>query len=436
MPNFSATLPAIDQNLAGYWTEQDQDQWNKLPYYLELGATQRRKRYSVWPELLTETIRWKPNMANTLRMVIPEESPLLRQEARPNSIQVAPKVDIGNMAERIVEASLSWQRFVSPHMRFLPSFQDFVKEQLTPTRKSVEKDRDWFEECFYRTYIWDYSPRVWVAGYGLVDVPVGRTGTTSNKTAAVLKNLANLVPAEGFLTFQHIFDIVNEAEQVVGMTPYTGSNLPGGSNSGMDDKYCLVQSHESFRQFVNDPWVKENRVLTTDIVNSPYKGPIQGSVMSRLERLPIRWSQDSGGAITLPAPEVKTSDNNQLELNRTKPNPKYSLLNQAQFEVAFLVGGSHYRRIETGSPPEFFSGSVTDPQKLAGMNWNGQIYANKNFIVYEKDDTGAVVANINEFGHYMRWQGELSVGMIGPNAFNILPIIFRRRTGLTSVITA
>lgn len=434
MPNFSATIPAVDQNLAGYWTEQDQDQYNKLPYYLELAATERRKRFSVWPNLITETVKWKPNMADTMKMVITEESPLLRQEARPNSIAVAPKTDIANVRERTVTASLAWQRFVSPHMRFLPSYQDFVKEQLVPTRKSVEKDRDWFEEVFYRTYMWDYSPRVFVAGYGLVDVPTGRSGTTSLKTAAVLQALAQLCPNDGYLTYQHLFDIVNEAEQVIGMTPYSGSNLPLGADQGMDDKYCLVQSHESFRQFVNDPWVKENRVLTNDIVNKPYKGAAMGSLAHRLERLPIRWSQDSAGAITLPSPEVVTADNNQGELNRTKPNPLFSLPKNSPFEIAWLVGGSHYKRIETGAPPEFFSGGTSDPQKLAGMNWNGMIYANKNFIVYEKDDAGNIVSSINEFGHYMRWQGELSCGMIGPNAFNVLPILYRRRTGLTNVL--
>jgi len=434
MPSFNPTMPAIDANMNGVWSEQDQDQYNKYPYYLEVASTMRRKKYSVWPNLITETVKWKPNMANTLKMVIPEESPLLRQEARPNSIQVAPKTDVATVSERTVEASLAWQRFQSPHMRFLPSYQDFIKEQLVPTRKSVEKDRDWFEECFYRTYMWDYSPRVFVAGYGIVDVPVGRSGTTSNKTAAVLKALANLVPSNGFLTFQHMFDIVNEAEQVIGMTPYSGSNLPGGPNSGIDDKYCLVQSHESFRQWVNDPWVKENRMLTTDIVNQPYKGSPLGSFVSRLERFSIRWSVGDTGAVSLPSPETKTADNNQNELNRTKPNPLYSLIANSELEIAWLVGGSHYKRIETGAPPEFFAGGTGDPQKLAGMNWNGLIYPNKNFIVYEKDSDGNIVTNINEFGHYMRWQGELSCGMIGPNAHNVLPILYRRRSGLSNTL--
>lgn len=434
MPSFSSTLPAIDSNLAGVWTEQDQNTYQKYPYYLEIANAEKRARQSVWPQLLNETVRWTPNMSSTMRMVMTEESPLLRQEARPNTIQSSPLTDIATVSERTTEAVLHWQRFVSPNMRFLPTFQDFVKEQLVPTRKAVEKFRDWFEESYYRTYIWDYSPRVFVAGYGLVDVPVGRSGTTSNKTAAVLSALANLVPSDGYLTYQHLFDITNVAETEIGMTPYEGSGLPGGENSGLDQKFCLVQSPESFRQFVNDPWVKENRVLTTDIVNKPYKGPVHGTLMSRLEQLPVRWSQDSGGAITLPAPEIRTADNNQGELNRTRPNPSYAKLKNAQFELAFLVGGSHYKRIQTGPPPEFFSGATGDPQKLAGMNWNGLIYANKMFLTPEADSNGTPVWDVNSFGHYMRWQGELALGIIGPNAFNILPILYRRRLGTTNVL--
>lgn len=436
MPTFSQTIPAIDQNLAGVWTEQDQNQYNKLPYYLELDSTERRKRFSVWPNLLTDTIKWKPNMADTMKMVITEESPLLRQEARPNSIAVAPKTDISTVKERAVTASLAWQRFVSPNCRFLPSYQDFVKEQLSPTRKSVEKDRDWFEECFYRTYVWDYSPRVFVAGYGLVTVPVGRSGTTSLKTSAILQYLAGLCPSNGFLTYQHMFDIIDEAQQTIGMTPYEGSNLPKGADESIDDKFCLVQSNESFRQWVNDPWVKENRVLTTDIVNKPYKGSVQGSYMSRIERNPLRWAQANDGTITLPSPEVTVMNNDQNELNRTMPNPLYAKITNSQFELAWLVGGRHYRRIETGAPPEFFAGGTGDPQKLAGMNWNGLIYSNKNFLMYEADSNGTPVPSINEFGHYMRWQGELSLGMIGPNAHNILPILYRRRRGISNVLSS
>lgn len=436
MPSFSATLPAIDQNLVGVWTEQDQNQYNKLPYYLEVASAERRKRYSVWPELITDTVKWKPNMANTMRMVITEESPLTRQEARPNSIQVTPMADIANVQERTVDAALDWQRFVSPHMRFLPAFQDFLKGQIVPTRQSVEAQRDWFEECYYRSYIWDYSPRVWVAGYGLVEVPVGRTNGASNKTAGVLSNLVNLLPANGFLTFQHCFDILSEAEATIGMTPFEGSGLPGGEASGLDQRFALVQSHESFRQFVNDPWVKENRVLTTDIVNKPYKGPIHGSIVPRLENKPFRWSTDNDNVVTFPAPETRIGSTAQNEFNRTAPNPAYSKISQAQFEIAWLVGGKSYRRIETGPPPEFFSGGTSDPAKIAGMQWNGQVYATKNFLVPMADAGGNIVWDTNSFGHYMRWQSELALGMIGPNAHNILPILYRRRLGTTNVLPA
>ncbi len=426
--------------MAGVWSELDKDYYTKYPYYLELGATARRKKYSVFPPLITETVTWKPNMADTMKLVIPETSPLTRQEARPNSLASTPLADIAMVKERTVTASLAWQRFFSPNARFLASFQDFIKEQLAPTRKAVEEQRDWFEECFYRTHMWDYSPRVWVCGYGLVNVPVGRNGTASLKDAGVLQQLVQLCPGNGHLTYQHVYDILSEAESVIGMTPYSGSNLPGGDNSPLDDKYCLVQSNESFRQFVNDPWVKENRVLTTDIVNKPYKGPIQGQVMSRLERYPIRWQVDNDGVVTLPAPEISVTDNNQNELNRTTPNPAYGKIGNigslagSPFEIAWLIGGTHYKRIQTGPPPEFFAGGTGDPQKLAGMQWNGQVYGTKDFLIYEKDSEGNIVPQTNSFGHWMRWQAELALGCIGANAHNVLPILYRRRRGITNVL--
>jgi len=440
MPDFSQALPAVDQNLAGVWSELDKDYYTKYPYYLEMASTARRKKYSVFPQLITKTRRWTPQMGDTMKLVIPETSPLTRQEARPVGLASAPLSDIAAVKERTVTASLAWQRFFSPNARFLNSFQDFISEQLAPTRKAVEEQRDWFEECFYRTHMWDYSPRIFVAGYGLVNLPVGRNGTTSLKTPGVLQQLVQLCPGDGHLTFQHLFDIVSEAESVIGMTPYSGSNLPGGESSGLDDQFCLVQSHESFRQFVNDPWVKENRMLEKDIVNKPYKGLIQGQLSSRLERYPIRWQVDDNGTVTLPSPEVSVADNNQGELNRTAPNPAYGKIGSigslegSPFEIAWLIGGEHYARIETGPPPEFFAGGTGDPAKIAGMQWNGQIYGTKDFLIYEKDADGNITPQTNSFGHWMRWQGELALGCIGANAHNVLPILYRRRRGLTNVL--
>lgn len=430
MANFSAALPAIDQNLCGTWAEQDVNLYNKLPYYLEKADAEMRARYSVWSKLLTDTVAWKPNMADTMRMVMVEKTPVLRQEARPNALSTDPMRDIFNVRERTVDASLYWHQFVSPHFRFLSAFQDFLKGNLVPTRKNIEEQIRIYEDMFYRTHIWDYSPTVYFAGIGPVSAPVG----AGAKSAAWLQNNILNMPANGFLTFSELFKALSVFEDEIGGTPYEGSGQPGGDSQPLNERFCLVQGSQSWNNFVDDPWLKENRPLAMNIVTESFKGDFFGKIRSKLEKHPIRFKLDANMVPSMPTPESIDLDPASPHRGRTVPNSSYALIDQSPIEVAWMVGGKHYRRISTGTPPEFFAGGTSDPQKLAGMQWNGQVYANKNFLVPCKDGDGNTTFDTNSFGHFIRFQAELALGIIGPNAFNIMPIVFRRRRTLTTTI--
>lgn len=433
MPDFSQTLPAIDQNLVDVWTEQNQDLYAKLPYYLVKGETDSRKRWQTWTPLLTETMPWTPNLADTVKMVMVEDSPVLRQEARPNLLAQDPLEDIYNVQERYATAQLRWQDFSSPHYRFLPSFQDFMKGNLIPARKNIEKQIKIFEDMVYRSYIWDSSPTVYVAGYGPVPVNTG----ASSKTSGVWSDLLSKLPAAGYLSFEEVFKALTVFEEEIGATPYEGSGQPGGESMPLNERFCLVTSPEAWNQFVNDPWLKENRPLNMNIVTEQFKGDLWGKVRCKLERFPFRVEQVadpsvSQSSITIHAPEVTETNPNASDFNRTKPNPNYAKIDVSEIEVGWFVGGMHYKRIESGPPPEFFAGATSDPAKINGMQWNGQVTATRNFFIPGKDSAGNAVWKANDRGRFIKFIGELTTGIIGYNQQNIMPIIYRRRRGTTT----
>lgn len=429
--DFSQTLPAIDQYLCNVWAEEDQNKFAKLPYYLVKAEAEARKRWQTFTPLLTDTIAWQPNMADTMKMVQVEQSPLIRQEARPNRLTQDPKEDIFNVNERTTDAVLYWQDFSSPHFRFLPSFQDFMKGNLVPARKNVEAQIRMYEDIFYRTYIWDWSPYVYFAGYGLVAAPVGPGAKDANWLAAQIQNMPT---GKGFLDFAEVFQIATVADDEIGMTPYEGSGQPGGDSQPLNERFCLITSPATWNQWVNDPWLKENRPINMNIVNEAYRGDLWGKVRVKMEKYPLRAKLDANFVPTFPDPETRETNVNAPDYNRTKPNPDYAKFDISQLEWAWYIGGSHYRRIESGPPPEFFAGAANDPSKIAGMTWNGQVTATKNFLIPCKDGDGNVQYRTNERGRYTKFQGSLTLGIIGPNAFNILPVIHRRRRGVTTTM--
>lgn len=442
--NFAQQIPALDQVLCDTWPQLPTDFYQKLDFYLVKAEQEARKNWQTWTNLITDTVPWQPNMATTMRAVLVEDAPIQRAEARPRYITSDPLEDIFMVRERIAEARLQWQDFTSPYFQFLPAFQDFMKGNLVPTRKTIERQIMVYEDLFYRTFAWDNSPNVYVVGSGLVQAPTGLAADgTSNKTQGWLQNALLGAPNNNYLTYQEMFNAASVFTQEVGATPYSGDGLPDGDNKIIDNKYVLLCSNEAWMQFTNDPWVKENRPLQMNIINSAFKGPLFDTILGRIERYPMRYSVDANMNPTLQTPEVSELNPNAPDYGRTKPNLNYAQIGSATapnvgspIEVAWLIGGKNYKRISSGPPPEFFAGSASDPQKIAGMQWNGQVYPTKNFLIPCKDANGNITQKMNDRGRYMKFMASLILGCLPLHPFNVMPIIFRRRRGVTTTAVA
>lgn len=435
--NFAQQIPALDQVLCDTWPQLPTDFYQKLDFYLVKAEQEARKNWQTWTNLITDTVPWQPNMATTMRAVLVEDAPIQRAEARPRYITSDPLEDIFMVRERIAEARLQWQDFTSPYFQFLPAFQDFMKGNLVPTRKTIERQIMVYEDLFYRTFAWDNSPNVYIAGAGKVDAPVGVDANgASNKTQGWLQAALTGPTPVGYLTYQEAFNAASVFTQEVGATPYSGDGLPDGDNKIIDNKYVLLCSNEAWMQFTNDPWVKENRPLQMNIINSAFKGPLFDTILGRIERYPMRYSVDANMNPTIQAPEVSELNPAAPDYGRTKPNLTYAQVDQSPIEVAWLIGGKNYKRISSGPPPEFFAGSASDPQKIAGMQWNGQVYPTKNFLIPCKDAAGNITQKMNDRGRYMKFMASLILGCLPLHPFNVMPIIFRRRRGVTTTAVA
>lgn len=430
-------LPAIDQNICSNWTEQALDLYNKLPFYFMEGQAQFRRWWATWPKLLG-TVAWKPNMGDTMRTVVAEPTPILRQEAFPKLLSELPVTDVVNYRERKLDSKPRWQDFVSPHFYFLPEFQDFMKH-IDNTQNNINKQMTVFENVFYRTNIWFKAPYVYVAGVGLVDAPTAEGNSTGNATGSKTNAWFSaqisdkLMGAEaGYLTLQELFKVLSMFEDDVGATPFDGSGTPSGDSMPLNERYCLVLSGQAWNNFVDDPWTKENRPLNMNIVTDAFKGDLFGRIRCKLEKYPLRYAIDANGVPSTKVPEVIEENPARDDFGRTRPNPDYTKASVSQLEVAFLVGGSSYDMIEVGPPPAEFTRdlSIGEGQK---MTWNGKSYLNKNFLVPCKDANGNTFYDANSFGRYLRAQGTVTVGIRSVNPQNILPIVYKRRIGLTTI---
>ena len=420
-------LPAIDQNICASWTELERDFYNKLPFYFVRATAQYQERYATWNRLLENT-KWTPNQGDTMRLIGLERSPVLRQLAHPRLLSEMPLADVNLIRERTTDVKLRRHRFVSPHFHFLPAFQDFIGKKVEPYRVDINRQIEIFTEAFYRTHMWNWSPYVYLCGYGLIDAPSGEgnPSMTTGKTAAWLQAEA-LPRVTSTLTFAELFKLIHIAEDEVGATPYEGSFLPKNWSEPMSGKFALIGQSEVWSQFVDDPWVKENRPINLNIITDGLRGDIFGRIRFRAESYGLRIKADNNFVPSFPAPE--TVQLSGPEANRTIPNPDYT--RNAQYGIAWLVGGPNYQIIKVGPPPDEFAGK--DVKGIMGMDWNGRIELKDNFLIRCQDENGEEQLDTNSWGEYLRLQAQVVMGIVGFNKFNVIPIIYLRKNSITTV---
>lgn len=433
MPSYP--IPSIDNSSeCATWTPQDRDLYNKQDFYFVKAGIKQRQRWETWSPLLG-TFNWEANKGHIARTVMVENTPVLRQLAKPQPITSNPQVDVIGIRERTTDASIGWHHFVSPHFNFLPSFVDFMKGNLEPARSNIETQMMVYEEQFYRAHMLGWAPYVYIAGYGMVDAPAGDlyftnaangSGTSFNndgkKNAGWWQEVLKEVKEP--LSYRAMKECAEIAMDEIGTIPFQGDT--NGAEGPLNESYLVVTNSPTYLSLVDDPWLTENRRVDLDIVNAKYKPTPFGNIKLRCERYGMRMKTDANYLPFLPVPETYDADTNSVEYNRTRPNPVYS--RQSQISVSWFVGDIGYDKIKVGAPPAQFA-QAGIPGGFQGMKWNGEIYSTKNFLVSCLDSNGNLTQDTNSWNHYLRLQAEAVFGIRGRSRHNIIPILHLTRKG-------
>ena len=158
-----------------------------------------------------------------------------------------------------------------------------------------------------------------------------------------------------------------------------------------------------------------------------FRGLLFGTVTTKITPYPIRFSPvnivDAAGNVLWTAGNPIDPEIFDATDNKWKPNPYYTSLNSAPYEVNWLMGDGYARTIKVGPPPKEFANQSISAQKFYKMQWNGEIRLTDQVFIY--DNNGNIV-DFNSYGEQLKFQSKLTFGYLPGEVRNVFPIIRRR----------
>src|SRR6478736_1907231 len=246
------SIPAIDANICSGWTEQQVDLYNKLPFYLAKMQVDYRSTWATWKKFLG-TKKWQRNMGDTMKGVIKEPSPHVRQVFTPALLSAAPKKDVIQIRERTATTQVRKHRHESLTLNFVPDFQDFMTDHVDAAGADLLEKQTRAEDIFYRSQIYYQSPKVRVAGSTtgsfLTSSPMENptetyaagvttlTGINAKNSAWNQARIAEL-GAAGNLGMLEMNRIMTSAETDERIRPFSGTDIPK-QDQGLSGKFVF-----------------------------------------------------------------------------------------------------------------------------------------------------------------------------------------------------
>lgn len=409
------------------WNVSDVSLYQKLPYYLAALNAKYFPTWNTWNKLFGKT-QWEPNMGTTMRGVRPEPTPVGRQVFYPNPITSAPKKDVAEVREMTAEGIVYRHLFESPYFHFLPSFQDFRRDQVSFAMKDLAQQIMVANDMFIRSYIFQRAPRIFISGASseYQEAPIvtnTATDDTNGKTTNYLLSAINQVGSQkGNLSLKACFKalcIIREDEQA---PAWEGMSNTPKDNEVIKGRYVMVGSNEAFAAFTFDDHMLQYKKLDLDIINDEFSGLLFGALAYKTERFPLRIAADG----TLPVPQIwvngtaaGASSSTPFNYGETVPNPDYV---NAPFEVAWIMGAEPYRTIAVGAPPKEFASGRMSENKFNSLFWNGEVRLTDNLII----NYGSNTYDTNKYGEFLQLISSVVLGALPVNRRFAFPIIYRR----------
>lgn len=428
-------LPAVNVDACSGWTPQQLNLYAALPAWFISKEVTYRKRYGNFKRIFG-SMDWVPNKGPTITGIITEPPPMITQFNFPALMaSQCAKKDIIQARQRQFEVQLAHQKFESPTFQWLQSFNDFVTKMVTKHLEFVFRYQEERTAQYYRGFVFHQSPAVlWADDASLViddlcPIGLGNNAGTSGKSNAYLQARVATMGAPGNLTLKTLFFGLNYLEEDALAVPYMSGSVK--DDSFLNDKFLLMTSNEAYNNFINDPFLKENRKIDLDIVTDGFKGSIFGRVTTATHSNPLRFNVAADGSVTWPAPEAIQENPEAPNFGQTIRSCGYR---DAQYEVAFLCGAQGYDIVNVGPPPaEFAAGG---PDRISRMRWNGRPWLTDRLNIPCEDSEGNPgTPDPNTYNEFLKIISYVAMGMAPVTTRNVLPIIFRRaRTITTSIV--
>jgi hypothetical protein len=247
-----------------------------------------------------------------------------------------------------------------------------------------------------------------------------------SKTNAWLIAQTNLLVLQN-LTLRDVYAAVMNLQEDMGAPSFSGVKNMAKDNEGLKNKYVLVTSSEAFLNWTFDPDVQTLKPLDLNLLFNDFKGMLFGTVTTKIHPYPIRFSTvdivDGGGNVlwaagTPIAPEIYDATD-----KKWKPNPYYTSLISAPFEIAHLLGDSLCRTVKVGPPPKEFATTNMSAEKFYSMKWNGEVRLTDQVLILRADGT----YDTNAYGKQLKFIAEATHGYLPGERRNSISIVFERR---------
>lgn len=434
-------MPALYDQPAvfGNATVEDYPRFQQLPFYLVQNEVKNFPIWNVFDQLFGD-IDWQANEGNVMRGTTPQRSPVGHPFFIPNNITDLPNKDIYQVTESTAEARVKMHDYESFQFNFLASFTAFWKNYLQFANKDIVSKIAIRNNQFIETNLWANSPNVYLCGGQLVTgaptAMINLAGTAAgSKTAAWL--IATINGGGGVqgvlqnLTLRDLYMANIILQEDMAAPPFMGAKNMPDDNKGLQGKYVFVMSSEAWMNFTFDPDVlnKFNGLAPCDLnlVFNDFKGLLFGTSTVKISRYPLRFNTvdivDGGGNVIYAAGTPIDPEVFDVTDQKQKPNPYYTSLISAPYEVAWALGADIGRSVRVGPPPKEFATTNMSAEKFYSLRWNGEVRLTDQVLITYANGS----LDLNHYGKLLKFISETTHGWLPGEARYGFPIIYRRK---------
>jgi len=413
---------------------EDTDRFQKLPFYLVKNEVAQFPKWNVFEQLLSD-IDWQPNEGNVMKGVTPQGSPVGRALFFPNAITTAPNKDIYQVSESVETAIVYMHDYESYQFNFIPSFNSFWKTYLQFANKDIVEKIGCSNNQFLETQMLQSATYMYLCGSGLISgCPTGTMNAAmtaaGSKTAAWLVGVTQPGNGTGVLQNLTLRDVYNAAlslQEDLAAPPFEKARNMPVDNEGLKGKYVLVTSTEAWMNFMFDPDVQTLKPLNLDILFNEFKGLLFGTTTVKFNRFPLRFSlanvnDPNGNLLYAAGTPIPPEIYDQTDSKR-KPNPYYTSLISAPYEVAWMLGADFGKSIKVGPPPKEFATTNMASEKFYSLRWNGEVKLTDQVLIQYADGS----YDLNHYGKQLKFISELTHGYLPGERRFAFPMVFERK---------